>query len=345
MSDPSLPDEAREPAAIDGGIEPGYLRRLTVRTIVGILVLGVMVKVRMQAREAAVRRATETMGLRRIPRSCSSGWRHRKLRLREQAPLDNSCVPSGVPYRSASRTPTPKIRGPQTAVVVGKAGEEIWTDEYSRVKLQFRWDREGGSDENSSCWVRVAQIWSGGGWGGTHVPRIGQEVIVEFLEGDPDRPIVTGRVYNADKMPPYALPDNQTQSGIKTRSSPDGTPDNYNELRFEDKKGSEQVYLQAEKIHSETGLLALQHVLVPPGSGSTRVDTNLGRPVLRGLHANHWDARIGRDARGLRGRDDASAVDAVDAGGSGGKGAGCGGSCTEGVAGRACCGTACARVV
>ena len=156
-------------------------------------------------------------------------------------------MPSAVPYRSATRTPTPKIRGPQTAVVVGKAGEEIWTDEYGRVKLQFRWDREGGSDENSSCWVRVAQLWSGGGWGGTHVPRIGQEVVVEFLEGDPDRPIVTGRVYNADNMPPYALPDHQTQSGIKTRSSPDGTPDNFNELRFEDKKGSEQVYLQAEK--------------------------------------------------------------------------------------------------
>jgi len=156
-------------------------------------------------------------------------------------------IPSTIPYRSASTSKKPEIRGAQTAVVVGKSGEEIWTDEYGRVKLQFRWDREGSSNEDSSCWVRVAQLWGGGAWGAMHVPRIGQEVIVEFLEGDPDRPMVTGRVYNADNMPPYALPANQTQSGIKSRSTPDGSPDNFNELRFEDKKGSEQVYLQAEK--------------------------------------------------------------------------------------------------
>ena len=156
-------------------------------------------------------------------------------------------IPSAVPFRSQSKVRAPEIRGPQTAVVVGKSGEEIWTDEYGRVKLQFRWDREGSSNEDSSCWVRVAQLWSGAGWGGVHVPRIGQEVIVEFLGGDPDRPLVTGRVYNGDNMPPYALPDNQTQSGIKSRSTPEGNPDNCNELRFEDKKGSEQVYLQAEK--------------------------------------------------------------------------------------------------
>jgi type VI secretion system secreted protein VgrG len=156
-------------------------------------------------------------------------------------------IPSKVPFRSRSITPRPRIHGPQTARVVGKSGEEIWTDEYGRVKLQFHWDREGNSDENASCWVRVAQIWGGASWGGIHVPRIGQEVIVEYLEGDPDRPIVTGRVYNADNMPPYALPTNQTQSGIKSRSSADGTAENFNELRFEDKKGEEQVYLQAEK--------------------------------------------------------------------------------------------------
>ena len=156
-------------------------------------------------------------------------------------------IPSTTPYRSASTTKKPEIRGAQTAVVVGKSGEEIWTDEYGRVKLQFRWDREGSSNEDSSCWVRVAQLWGGGAWGAMHVPRIGQEVIVEFLEGDPDRPMVTGRVYNADNMPPYALPANQTQSGIKSRSTPNGSPDNFNELRFEDKKGAEQVYLQAEK--------------------------------------------------------------------------------------------------
>ena len=158
-----------------------------------------------------------------------------------------SAIPSRVPFRSRSITRRPVIHGPQTAVVVGKSGEEIWTDEYGRVKLQFHWDRESKSDENSTCWVRVAQIWSGGAWGGIHIPRIGQEVIVEFLEGDPDRPIVTGRVYNADNMPPYDLPANQTQSGIKSRSTPNGTAETFNELRFEDKKDAEQVYLQAEK--------------------------------------------------------------------------------------------------
>jgi type VI secretion system secreted protein VgrG len=158
-----------------------------------------------------------------------------------------STIPSSIPFRAESSTKRPNIRGAQTAVVVGKSGEEIWTDEYGRVKLQFRWDRDGGANEDSSCWVRVAQLWGGAGWGAIHVPRIGQEVIVEFLEGDPDRPIVTGRVYNADNMPPYPLPQNQTQSGIKSSSTADGAQDNFNELRFEDKKGAEQVYLQAEK--------------------------------------------------------------------------------------------------
>jgi type VI secretion system secreted protein VgrG len=151
------------------------------------------------------------------------------------------------PFRSKRHTPKPTIRGPQTAVVVGKQGEEIWTDKYGRVKVQFHWDRYGKSDENSSCWVRVAQLWAGKTWGAIHIPRIGQEVIVEFLEGDPDRPIVTGRVYNADEMPPYELPTNQTQSGLKSRSSTEGTNQNFNELRFEDKKGAEHIYFHAEK--------------------------------------------------------------------------------------------------
>jgi len=150
-------------------------------------------------------------------------------------------------FRTARMSKKPVVEGPQTAVVVGKGDQEIWTDEYGRVKLQFFWDREGQFDENSSCFVRVAQIWAGSKWGGIHLPRIGQEVIVDFLEGDPDRPIITGRVYNADNMPPYTLPDNQTQSGIKSRSTKGGNPDNFNELRFEDKKGEEQVYIQAEK--------------------------------------------------------------------------------------------------
>jgi type VI secretion system secreted protein VgrG len=156
-------------------------------------------------------------------------------------------VDSEVQYRPALRATKPRVEGPQTAIVVGEAGEEITTDSYGRVKVQFHWDRDGKSDENSSFWVRVAQLWAGSGWGGIHIPRIGQEVIVDFLEGDPDRPIITGRVYNADNMPPYALPDNKTQSGIKSRSTLTGAPSNFNELRFEDKKGSELVNLQAEK--------------------------------------------------------------------------------------------------
>jgi type VI secretion system secreted protein VgrG len=152
-----------------------------------------------------------------------------------------------TPYRPPRITPKPIIHGTQTAVVVGKAGEEIWTDQYGRVKVQFHWDRYGQSDENSSCWIRVAHAWGGDQWGGIHLPRIGQEVIVSFLEGDPDDPIITGCVYNGANMPPYTLPDNQTQSGFKTRSTKGGTADNYNEIRFEDKKGQEELHVQAEK--------------------------------------------------------------------------------------------------
>jgi type VI secretion system secreted protein VgrG len=154
---------------------------------------------------------------------------------------------SQVQFRPVVRARKHRIEGPQTAIVVGPAGEEIHTDNYGRVMVQFHWDRYGMSDERSSCWVRVSQSWAGATWGGIHIPRIGQEVIVDFLEGDPDRPVITGRVYNADNMPPYALPDNKTQSGIKSRSTPSGAPSNFNELRFEDKKGSELVNLQAEK--------------------------------------------------------------------------------------------------
>jgi len=158
-----------------------------------------------------------------------------------------SAMPSADPFRPERTTPRPMVRGPQTAVVVGPAGDEIYTDKYGRVKVQFHWDRDGKKDQNASCWVRVAQVWAGKNWGWMTVPRIGQEVIVDFLEGDPDRPIVTGRVYNAEQMPPWALPANKTQSGILTRSSPGGSVANANQLRFEDKKGGEQVYLHAEK--------------------------------------------------------------------------------------------------
>jgi len=156
-------------------------------------------------------------------------------------------IDAKTPFRPERRTPKPVVQGAQTAMVVGKSGEEIFTDKYGRVKVQFHWDRYGKRDENSSCWVRVAQAWAGKNWGSIHVPRIGQEVIVSFLEGDPDQPIITGRVYNGDSMPPYGLPGNATQSGIKSRSSKGGAEANFNEIRFEDKKGAEQLYIHAEK--------------------------------------------------------------------------------------------------
>ncbi len=154
---------------------------------------------------------------------------------------------SNQQFRSKRLTRKPVISGSQTAVVVGKQGEEIWTDKYGRVKVQFHWDRVGESDEKSSLWVRVSSLSAGKKWGWISIPRIGQEVIVSFLEGDPDKPLITGLVYNADQMPPYDLPANQTQSGMKTRSSKDGTAENFNEIRFEDKKGEEELYIHAEK--------------------------------------------------------------------------------------------------
>lgn len=159
------------------------------------------------------------------------------------------CMPSDVPFRPACITPKPTVQGPQTAVVVGPSNEEIYTDKFARVKVQFHWDREGNNDENSSCWIRVSQLWAGAGWGAMHLPRIGQEVIVDFLEGDPDRPIITGRVYHGTNCPPYSLPDEKTKSTIKSDSSPGGGGSN--EIRFEDKKGNEEVYLHAQKDLNE----------------------------------------------------------------------------------------------
>jgi type VI secretion system secreted protein VgrG len=163
-----------------------------------------------------------------------------------------AAMPTSQQFRPRRSTPKPFVQGPQTAVVVGPAGEEIYTDKYGRVKVQFHWDRYGKKDDKSSCWIRVSQPWAGKAWGGVANPRIGQEVIVDFLEGDPDQPIITGRVYNAEQMPPYELPGNQTQTGIKSRSSPEGGAENFNELMFEDKKGSELVYLRAEKDYTNT---------------------------------------------------------------------------------------------
>ena len=157
-----------------------------------------------------------------------------------------TCIPASVTYRPPRVTPKPFVQGPQPALVVGKAGEEIWVDKYGRVIVQFYWDRLGKQNENSSCWIRTSQPWAGGNWGAMWIPRIGQEVLVSFLEGDPDRPVITGRVYNANQMPPYTLPDYQTRSTFMSRTSKGGGASNYNELRFEDLKGKEQIFMNAE---------------------------------------------------------------------------------------------------
>ncbi|AXK54634.1 type VI secretion system Vgr family protein [Pseudomonas protegens] len=158
-----------------------------------------------------------------------------------------TCIDAQQSFRPLAKTQRPIVQGPQTARVVGPAGEEIWTDQYGRVKVHFHWDRHDQSNENSSCWIRVSQAWAGKNWGSMQIPRIGQEVIVSFLEGDPDRPIITGRVYNAEQTVPYDLPANATQSGMKSRSSKGGSPANFNEIRMEDKKGAEQLYIHAER--------------------------------------------------------------------------------------------------
>ena len=156
-------------------------------------------------------------------------------------------IPRAQQYRPPRRTPRPFVQGPQSAVVVGPAGEEIFTDKYGRVKVHFFWDRAGPKTDKSSCWVRASHPWAGKNFGAIHIPRIGQEVIVDFLEGDPDQPIIIGRVYNAEQMPPWDLPANATQTGILTRSSKGGGYANANAIRFEDKKDSEQLWIHAEK--------------------------------------------------------------------------------------------------
>jgi type VI secretion system secreted protein VgrG len=155
-----------------------------------------------------------------------------------------ACIPHEVPYRPLRKTSRPVVHGTQTAIVVGPAGEEIHTDEHGRVKVQFHWDREGKKDENSSCWIRVSQVWAGAGWGGICIPRIGQEVIVDFLEGDPDRPIITGRVYHGVNKPPYELPNGKVISGLKSDSTPGGG--GYNEMSMDDTKGTEKITIHAQ---------------------------------------------------------------------------------------------------
>jgi len=158
-----------------------------------------------------------------------------------------TAIKSTEQYRPPKATSWPIVQGIHTATVVGPAGEEIWTDSYGRVKLQFPWDRYGKSDENSSCWVRSASTWAGSNFGGVHIPRIGQEVLVSYVNGEINRPIIIGRVYNQDQMPPWELPANATQSGMLSRSTKGSNYGNANAIRFEDKKGAEQVWIQAER--------------------------------------------------------------------------------------------------
>ncbi len=190
-----------------------------------------------------------------------------------------AAIDADRPFRMP-RLEKPVIPGPQTARVVGAADEEIWTDKYGRVRVQFQWDREGKGDENSACWVRVAHPWAGNRWGAIHIPRVGNEVVVEFLEGDPDRPIITGSVYNADNLPPYTLPENKTQSGIKSRSSKGGNAGNFNEIRFEDKKDHEELHMQAERNmsthvkHDQSLTVGANRSIAVGGNETTTVHEN-----------------------------------------------------------------------
>jgi type VI secretion system secreted protein VgrG len=156
---------------------------------------------------------------------------------------DFAAIPSAQQYRPPRRTLKPFVQGPQTAVVVGPSGDEIYTDKYGRVKVQFHWDRYGQKNEKSSCWIRVSHPWAGKGWGGVSIPRIGQEVVVDFLEGDPDQPLITGRVYNAEQMPPFELPAGAVVSGVKSKTHRGA---GYNELSMDDTAGKEKITIHGQ---------------------------------------------------------------------------------------------------
>ena len=222
----------------------------------------------------------------------------------DSAPMDYRneflAIPCDVPFRPVRRTPRPAVRGSQTALVVGPAGEEVWVDRHGRIKVQFYWDRLGRRDENSSCWVRVAQPWAGKGWGSVNIPRIGNEVVVEFLEGDPDRPIVTGSVYNADQAPPFTLPGAGIQMGMKSRSSPGGG--GFNEITMTDTKGKEMMNVHAQydmvtKVeHDDTQTVVNDRTITVDGKHTETIkkDTtikvtegNLSHDVVAGTATHH----------------------------------------------------------
>jgi type VI secretion system secreted protein VgrG len=192
-------------------------------------------------------------------------------------------IPKAIPYRPPSLSPRPVIQGCQTGVVTGPEGEEIHTDKYGRVKVHFHWDRHSRLDAGSSCWIRVTQAWAGRNFGSIWIPRIGQEVIVDFLEGDPDRPIITGAVYNADQIHPADLPANKMRSGFHSQSTETGSPAQFNQMRFDDTPGKEEVRIHAQKdwnsriVHNRT--------------------TNIGRHEMNLIVGNQKTAIAGSDTQ------------------------------------------------
>ncbi len=201
------------------------------------------------------------------------------------------CIPASTTFRPPRVTPEPYVQGCQTAVVVGPAGEEIYTDKYGRVKVQFHWDREGKKNENSSCWVRVSHPWAGQGWGAVSIPRIGQEVIVDFLEGDPDQPIIIGRVYNAEQMPPFGMPAGAVVSGLKTNSTKGGG--GYNEISLNDTKGKELLNIHAqydmnttvEHDDTQTVVSGNRTITVKTGTHTETIKGNTAITIQTGNHS------------------------------------------------------------
>ncbi len=212
-----------------------------------------------------------------------------------------TCVPHATAVRPAFRHCKPVMPGPQSAIVVGPPGEEIYTDEYGRIKVQFPWDRLGQKNEHSSCFMRVMQGWAGNRWGASFIPRIGHEVVVSFLDGDPDRPVVTGSLVNARNRPVYR---SRTQSGIRTRSTPGGGPANFNELRFDDKKGSEEIYLHAERDlcveveHDQQWTTAGNCQMTTQGNVTTVVEGD----AADSINGNHQQTVKGDETRKVEGQ-------------------------------------------
>ena len=189
-----------------------------------------------------------------------------------------TCIPDDVTYRPPRITPRPCILGIQSAVVVGPGGEEIHCDEHGRVKVQFHWDRQGQWNDDSSCWIRVSHPWGGAGYGGMFIPRVGQEVLVQFLEGDPDRPVIVGRVYNGENPVPHGLPDTKNISTIRTASTPGGT--GFHEIRLNDTAGMEEMFVHAQKDRNEiignnnTCRVAANHILQIGANKTVQVGAN-----------------------------------------------------------------------